>query len=208
MAASHRHQMPGATRRPPVRGAQPARAQRGVVLMIAMIMLIIVSVLALSGLRGATSTEGIAGNVRTAELATQAADLALRHCEASAFRHYLNSLGDLTSTNATYSTTMAASQVLSYADPPAWRDVAGTWNSSSASVYVLPSTMVGTPYQRQPECMVEELPAIMDTGTTRTAKSYVITVRGFGPEVAALTSTTRVAPVGTVVWLQSTVQFN
>ena len=63
----------------------PVRSrQAGVVLMVAMIMLIIISLLAAITVRNATSSEGINANLRQTQLATQAAETALRYCEDAA----------------------------------------------------------------------------------------------------------------------------
>ena len=63
------------------------RAQRGVVLILVLILLGLMSLLAATSLRIATSTESIAGNVRTTEMAFQSAEIALRYCESKASDH-------------------------------------------------------------------------------------------------------------------------
>lgn len=174
--------------------------QRGIVLIIAMIMLVIVSLLAVAGMRNAASSESISGNVRTTELATQAAEIALRHCESSAIRIALNNSGDTTSTQATYSTTMTSSNI-SALNASAWQNTA-TWDGGTSTfVFVLPNSLVGgtTTYKRAPECMVEWL-----TASTVPPTAFLITARGFGPEVASGTG----RPQGSTVWLQSTIELN
>lgn len=184
-------------------------AEQGVVLVIALILLVVMSLLAVTSMRSATSSEGISGSVRTTELAMQAAEIALRHCEASATKVSRILGGDTTSAEATYSTTLVEANILRATTSVAWQSTA-TWDSSSTDTYVLPLSLVNqasmpmATYKRAPECMVESL-----TGTTPVAgtASYVITARGFGPEVPALAvATTRVRPVGTEVWLQSTIE--
>lgn len=173
-------------------------AQSGIVLLMAMIMLIIISLLAVTSMRSAASSESISGNVRTTELATQAADIALRHCESSAIKIAKNNSGDTTSTQATYSTTMTSANI-SAVGAAAWQTTA-TWDSgSSALVFILPATLVGgtTTYKRPPECMVQWLLASNVPPT-----AFSITARGFGPEVAAGSG----RPQGSVVWLQSTIE--
>ena len=64
--------------------ARQRHSQRGVVLIIALVMLVIISLLAVSSMRNSGSTEEVLGNVRTTELATQAAEIALRRCEGLA----------------------------------------------------------------------------------------------------------------------------
>lgn len=154
------------------------------VLIVALILLVVISLLAVTSLRNAGSSESVSANVRTTEMATQAAEMALRYCESQVI--------------GTPSVALGASTT------PQWQNLT-TWDTettSSAVTFAVPlselnqSGMSAT-YKRAPECMVEHLPAI---------STYVVTARGFGPEVAALTGTTRIRPVGTEVWLQSHIE--
>ena len=172
------------------------QAQHGVVLVIALILLVLISLLAVSSLRNAGSSEIVAGNVRTTELATQAADIALRYCESKAME-------------------MATADVTPDSTPDQWKNPATwdspsttkPWDGTSTSAFVLPAELVNHPgmtydtYKRPPECMVEKLPAI----TARASLFYIITARGFGPEVAAA-GTARSRPTGSEVWLQSSIE--
>ena len=180
-----------------------AHSQNGVVLIIALILLVIISLLAVTSIRNAASSESVAGNVRTTELATQAAEIALRHCEASAIKvtRLIANPAD-TSAEATYSTTLAESNILRASTSVQWQSMA-TWDSTATATYVLPSSMVGTAtFKRPPECMVESLTGMTAVGTNA---AFVITARGFGPEVAAADAS-RTAPQGSEVWLQSTIE--
>lgn len=176
------------------------RPQRGVVIIIAMILLIVISLLAVTRMRNASSSESISGNVRATELATQAADAALRHCEASAIKVVRVLSGDTTSTQATYSTTLTQASISWAATANQWKSTA-TWDAGGTYTYKLPTSVVGgtTTYKRVPECIVESL-----TGSTPVSQSasFVITARGFGPEVPDGTG----RPQGTEVWLQSTIE--
>jgi type IV pilus assembly protein PilX len=153
-------------------------------------------------MRNAGSAESVAGNVRTTELATQAAEIALRHCESSAIRatKLIANPSD-GSAEATYSTTLLEANIIRATTSVKWQEITATWDSgTSTSTFVLPSTLVGgtTTYKRPPECMVESLTGTVAAGTG----SFVITARGFGPEVAAGTG----RPQGSEVWLQSTIE--
>lgn len=179
------------------------KAERGVVLVIALILLVVITMLAMTSLRNAATTESIAGNVRTTEMATQAAEIALRHCESSAVKiAKLNANPSDTSAEAIYVSTFNKTNIAS-AGTNQWQTTA-TWDDpSSTATYVLPSSLVGgtTTYKRAPECMIELLTA--GTGSTAIVPAaFIITARGFGPEVAAGTG----RPVGTEVWLQSTIE--
>lgn len=199
---TRQHRLP----RPPL-----ARRQSGVVLIIALILLVVISLLAVTSLRNAGSSESVSSNVRTTELASQAAEIALRYCEAAAV--------EIASGAGPYTTAFPAGNILPGVTPPApanWKDVT-TWDgatSSSTMTYALTLDMVNqtnmamATYKRAPECMIEQLP-IVQTGTNavNTTSSFVITVRGFGPEVPAVTSgAVRIRPVGSEVWLQSTIE--
>ena len=177
-------------------GTASPQGQHGVVLVIALILLVLISLLAVSSLRNAGSSEMVAGNVRTTELASQAADIALRYCESKALE-------------------MAAAGVVPDSTPDQWK-TAATWDSpnttkpwdgTSTSAFVLPAEFVNqagmayNTYKRAPECMVEKLTAV----TAGPSIFYIVTARGFGPEVAAA-GTARNRPTGSEAWLQSSIE--
>jgi type IV pilus assembly protein PilX len=173
----------------------------------ALVLLIVMSLLAVTSMRNAGSAESVAGNVRTTELAAQAAEIALRHCESSAIM--ITKAPTLTTDPAYYSSTLVAANVLRATTAIAWQTI-GTWDSASTSVYILPTTVVGgtSTFKRPPECMVESLNGVTaPTFGASATDAFLITARGFGPEVPALvTAGTRIRPVGTEVWLQSTIE--
>jgi Tfp pilus assembly protein PilX len=177
--------------------------QRGVVLIVALILLVVISLLSITSLRNVATTETIAGNVRTT---TQAADIALRHCESSVIELMSVASGG----TPTFTTTFVASNILPASSPAQWQNTS-VWDSPSTAAYILPSSMVNQgsmteSYKRPPECMVEPLPVVLPGSTTpNTTTSFVITARGFGPEVAAANAS-RSRPVGTEVWLQSHIE--
>lgn len=187
---------------------KPLRTSSGIVLVIALIMLALISLLAALSLRNAISTEAVSAAVRTTELATQAAEIALRHCESLV----------VLPTAATHEGAATAPpdspsiRRFPVGSAPLWQDT-DAWDSHSAAVVVLPLSAVnqagthGT-YSRPPECMVEELnirPAEGSTSsTTVTVTAFVVSARGFGPEVPAQPS--RGHPAGTEVWLQSQIE--
>lgn len=179
------------------------QSQRGAVLMIAMVLLVVISLLAVTSIRNAASTASVAGNVRTTELATQAAEIALLHCESSVLEVRSVENGS----QSTYTTTFKISNILSESIPPnspQWQDMT-IWDSTATAAYVLPLSLVNQTgmsdqtYDRPPECMVIE----MSSGSP--ASYYVITARGFGPEVEEADAS-RSRPVGSEVWLQSNIK--
>lgn len=166
------------------------KTQRGVVLIVALVILVIISLLAVTSLRNVSSSETISGTVRTSELASQAAEIALRYCESQASK--------LANGEAT-----AAGFVISTKD---WSDIPNTWDAVDADVVVVPASEfnnanVRVTYKRFPECLVAQL-----SSTPTPPSSFLITARGFGPDVAVVNNN-RSRPKGTEVWLQSTIEF-
>jgi type IV pilus assembly protein PilX len=195
-------------RRLPARSRPPGAAarHRGVVLIVALVMLVVISLLATLSMRNAVSTEKVSGTVRTTELATQAAEIALRHCEQSVVQIMVSASGGTT----TFSTTFTASNILPVNSTPLWQSTT-VWDSTSTATYVLPLALVNqallTPtYRRPPECMVGPVPLLLPgAAAASTTASFVITARGFGPEVAPADAN-RSRPVGSEVWLQSHIE--
>ena len=205
---AHHWPMPAAGFRRAAFPPSPPRRQHGVVLVVALVLLVLISLLAITSLRNAGSSENIAGNARTTELAFQAANIALRHCEASvleiqknAYRKNLNLPPE-----ETYVTTFTAANILPATYPPAWKKMANWDNAPTAAFVLLPlavkeNAAAAPTYSREPECMVEELLAT----PAGTSKLYIVTARGFGPEVAKVDSA-RTPPSGSEVWLQSHIE--
>jgi type IV pilus assembly protein PilX len=171
------------------------------VLIIALILLVVISLLAATSMRTAASSEQVASNVRTTELANQAAEVALRHCETSAIKVVRVLASDTTAPEFNYPTTLTQSNILWATTAVEWQNIATTWDTgTSTKTFVLPSTVLGTAtYKRPPECMVESLTGVTPVSA---AAAFLITARGFGPEVAAGTG----RPQGTEIWLQSTIE--
>lgn len=196
-------------------------SQHGVVLIISLILLVVISLLTVTSMRNAASSESVAGNVRKTELATQAAEIALRYCE----EHVLKIMGTSPppTTTPTLATTPATPIIWEPTTPPRWQDIspakspaksppASKWwdDSPSTMAFTLPLSSVNPTgmaenYKRSPECLIEmQQPAEGGSELTRTS-SFVITARGFGPEVAKVGSD-RSRPQGSEAWLQSHIQ--
>ena len=159
-----------------------AKSQHGVVLIIALIVLVVISLLAVTSIRNASSTISVSGNVRTTELATQAAEIALQHCE----RSVLQILTDNAGNTDDYVTTFTDDDILSEATPPNWQKPTMWDDTSSNKVYPLPLIMVNqtgmvTTYKRAPECMVERM-----TVATTVAKAVPAVPAGPGGDPSAV----------------------
>jgi Tfp pilus assembly protein PilX len=182
---------------------QKRRDVRGAVLVIGLIMLAVVSVLALFSVRNAVSTEAISANVRTTELATQAAEIALRHCELSVAEVMAQQSGE----SPSYPTTFTAANVAPLARAEDWQDIT-QWDVARDLVFVVPLDMINqgdlrTTFKRAPECMVAPVLVVSEgSAFSNESSAFIVTARGFGPEVAVGTG----RPTGTEVWLQSHIE--
>ncbi|WP_205960337.1 pilus assembly PilX family protein [Ramlibacter henchirensis] len=174
------------------------------VLIVAIVMLAIVSILAAYSTRNAASAEAVSNNVRLTELATQAADLALRHCEAS----LAEVMAQLAGSTTNYPTTLTVDSILPD-DSPIWQTPT-EWDKPDSLAFVVPLDRVNqaglaATYRRPPECMVVPLPTRLPSGAMSSTKVFVVTARGFGPDVPAA-DVDRSRPDGSEVWLQSHIE--
>lgn len=175
--------------------------ESGVVLVIALILLVVLSLVSTSSIKSTLSGEVSTNNSRTYGLAMQAAEAGLRHCETLA-QNFLRS--PQVSPNHDLQAAPAVGGAYT------WQDVAGNWDNANFATIggvVLASTDINDSttqelYKRYPECMIQYMEAPAG-GVHR----FVVTARGFGPDVEALTGTARPKPVGSEVWLQSTNTF-
>lgn len=189
------------------------RRQRGFVLVIALIFLVIISMVAAISMRNATSSEGVSANVRQTQLASQAAETALRYCETA----LLNLLSaspvvldfSIPPNTSTY-VALAATHLQDLSSTPASM-TASNWDMAQPAVpiLILPTTSVNrigisTTFSRPPECMIERLSPL---GSSAYDRNFNITARGFGPEVAPADNS-RSRPIGSEVWMQSSLELN
>jgi hypothetical protein len=204
---------------------RPSRA-KGVVLVVALMMLTVLSLMVVASIKGAGSSEALSNNNRTQTQAMQAAEAALRFCEEGV-RRTRQAANDAVPVppGGIPRTVDFTIGVGIYVDIPAKPFVVEpipsganignfTWASKSnwdanpinANIYVLSNDSTGTPYlpanmyKRMPECMAQYQDALQ--------LKVVITARGFGPEVAdpGANDATR-QPDGAEVWVQSYLTF-
>jgi type IV pilus assembly protein PilX len=150
-----------------------ADGQRGVALLVALVMLVIIGLASVSVMRGALSSDLVANNTRVQTLAHQAAQIGLAYCERLLDD---SSPGDGSDNN-----------LANWADANV-HTVAEEWMASEDSTFT-PGTL--------PQCMVEQLQDVPGTGD----KDFVVTARGFSPDYSADDDGN--AESGSVVWLQS-----
>ena len=171
------------------------KSQRGVVLVVALILLVVVSLLAATAVRNSDSNEAVAGNVRTTELAMEAAEIALRYCEDLVLK-IPKSPEEETDDKAKRNHWASREN----------------WDKKPDMVYVFPLDLlkqsnIQKTYSRSSECMFEKIfmPKEIVQTSTNGSRFYLVTARGFGPEVAEVDKN-RSRPVGTEIWLQTHIE--
>lgn len=199
-------------------GTMAMRSQRGITLIVAMILLLVISVTAAVVARGSVSGEQISNNARSQELAWQAAEAALRYCEVGVSNQQsvvLNPTKTLSITQYTLTIAVAPSG----SSLPLWATTTN-WDASTPNANLIavplhrlddPSSTSATSgvakkdarfqaiYLRAPECFAQ-----YESNSTEGQRQIRVTARGFGPEVANDTG----KPKGSEVFLQSILDFN
>lgn len=195
----------------------PFRQQQGVVLVVALIMMAVIAISSAAAIKSVTAQDLVGGNQRSQGMALQAAESALRYCEALVTRQ------QLTATQGTFlpkiQDAVAINYVVSDANgypsrPKQHWETMSNWKGGNKMAFELPKSFSfdrgEATYERAPECLVERL-SLGSTNTERTPptpvstiEAYQITVRGFSPDYAENSNGT--PSNGAVVWLQSTVQ--
>ncbi|TAK97182.1 MAG: hypothetical protein EPO09_04690 [Aquabacterium sp.] len=160
--------------------AQKPSTQRGVTLLIVLIMLVVIGLVSASAMRQAANADLISNNTRLEQLAKQFAETALRFCEEGV-------------KNGTVQ-IQAANQAA-----PAWKTF-GNWEGASRTALNLgeadfrSAAQTSTGTNRAPQCMAEFSPLNNNT--------FIVTARGFSPDYQA--DANGKTQRGAVVWLQST----
>lgn len=147
--------------------AMPARRERGAILIVSLIILIALTLLALTAMQNSTLSEKMAGNMRQRSLAFNAAEAGLLAGE----------------------TLLASTPVL-----PAFNDSAGYYQpdtmlwkdidwSDGGAVITAATSLTGV--AEQPKFYLEELPAVsgggsLEAGAAMSTQIYRVTARGVG----------------------------
>lgn len=173
--------------------AKPS-AQRGIVLILALILLVVISTTAVLAVKGSMSGEQVSNNLRTSSVATQSAESALRYCETQVM-----TIG--TSIIIKTDTPVDSNNV-----PNLWATKAN-WTSANANtvtaVIANSSDSAGRQMSRLPICMVEDYPIPPVGGPSGGAprQSYLVTARGFSQDYQTNSSGQVIS--GSEVWMQS-----
>jgi hypothetical protein len=165
------------------RSAFPSRAaQRGISLIIAMLMLVVIGLASVAIIRNATSADRAVNNNRLQTQANQFAQAALQFCE--------NQLVVPTGR------VIKVQPALPLDTPGAWT-VKAHWFDPNIVHTLTPAEITGTNAPKvPPQCMAE--------GLGGTGKFYIVTARGFSDDYAQ--DSDHATTSGSVVWLQSTVK--
>ena len=180
-----------------------ASGQRGVSLLIVLIMLVVIGLTSAASLRSASSNERISNNFRMHALAEQYAEAALRYCETQL------TLADGSRVDSLKEASLQAFNGAAYpawANPLTWTGAGGAYLSlTSVPEAVVKSADSAFKPTRLPQCAVERLsiPLTLNAQPAGAADIYVITTRGFSTDYSA--SPQGVSLTGSVVWLQSMV---
>ena len=152
-----------------------ASRQRGVVLPLALVILVMVTMIAVVAMRGVTTEERISANLRSSSVAFEQSELALRYCEQIALAG-----GDPLLAARIDSTSVTGL---------AWRDPAN-WGTSSTKLQHPPTGQYSG--LSAPGCLIEAVRAPLgrtETSTRVENAAYTITARGFGDSGGGFRST-------------------
>ena len=170
--------------------------ERGVVLIVALIMLMVLSILASVSIKGASSTEQIANQSRQKALAQQTAEAALRFCEQQVVANAANPVNGF----APEAPPVGAGVPFTWEVITNWDALAPPASLRTVAISAFGDVAGGATYfARPPECMAQYT-------TPGNTKVFVTTARGFGPEVSGVKDGN--PPRGTEVWNQSLVTLN
>lgn len=152
--------------------------QKGFVLPVSMIFLIVMTMLAVTAIRKSTMDEKVVGNLRAQETAFQAAEKGLRFCE----RQLDLAAGSTTMCQRRASSTLqevpnplqSSSEDVKAAFPIGWKDKT-IWESAYAMTVSGSDEVKGV--ASQPQCIAERWPI---PGRGSASYPWVITARGVG----------------------------
>lgn len=168
----------------------PTRGERGSVLVLTLVLLIVVGLVATASMRLSVSSERVVNNLRLEALALQYAELGLRYCESQLQRPPISR--ELSLQNLEDLPSVATADVI-------WNQEA-TWSEQGSSVVLVPQAQIAQAHSTfsppRPQCLVEKVE------WTPTEEIFLVTARGFSPGYRRDASGRTTA--GAVVWLQST----
>ena len=180
----------------PMQRREPrAQGERGIVLLLVLIILVVLSGAAIWAAKASISGEQVANNIRTSANVTELAELALRYCEYAVIQN-----------KAAVIRLPIPVDAPSDALPNAWQTLTN-WPTSAGKTNQVPEAQLqdalGYSPAQAPVCMIEVLRlAPIDM---QRMQGFLITARGFSQDYVeaangAITS-------GTDAWVQSMIRF-
>ncbi len=169
---------------------------RGVVLVVVLILLVVIGLTASAAMRGAITQEKVVNNLRLEFSAQTQAEYALRFCEAELLKESSSRVSELQGVESLPERTLST---LKWGQPSAWTAPQGS--SPAWAFYELDATDIDANGASRPQCLVERL----NMGGAGD-KTLVVTVRGFSPGYQPGSSNPDQS--GSTVWLQSFLYFN
>lgn len=172
-----------------------AGVQRGIVLLLVLIILVVLSGAAIWAAKASISGEQVANNIRISATVTELAELALRYCEDGVIQNNTSLVRLPFPVGATSGEL-----------PSAWQTL-GNWTVTPTQINIVPNAQLqdalGRSPAKAPICMIEEMRlAPIDM---QRLQGFLITARGFSQDYVeaangAITS-------GTDAWVQTMIRF-
>lgn len=178
--------------------ARSASGERGIVLIMALILLIMISLIATVAIRRATTGEQVSKGLRTQTVAFQAAETALRFCEDQILKN--------TEVRSGTSTLKPADYPEGVSSPSLWKTRAN-WELSTGKAVAIDTAVVNSTDAAArtlkeavlPRCMVETLRLKGD----EQVDAFLITAVGYSPDYRL--NGNGKPETGSEAWLQSTI---
>jgi type IV pilus assembly protein PilX len=172
-------------------------AERGVSLIVVLIMTVVIGLTAAASMRASLSGERVVNNLRMEALAQQYAEAALSYCEAEISKASASRIAGLQDNQITTTNVVSATNVytLTWQSTATWVDPAvnGRVDLPMGKLQTTDSSFTPT---QAPQCFVEIV--MFGSGDSY----WSIVARGFSPGYAWDATTGRTTK-GSVVWLQS-----
>lgn len=170
--------------------------ERGVSLILTLVLLVVIGLTAASAMKSAVSSERVINNLRAESLAQQYAETALRYCEGQLALPSASRVLSLQDSQLTPTVAITAAS---------WQQ-SSTWTATPTAVTTMDAALyynaTNSTFQvaTAPQCLVNRV--TLAGGST----SFVVTARGFSPDYRRNPDGTTAS--GSVVWIQSMLAMN
>lgn len=177
-------------------------SQKGVVLVVGLILLVAISLTAMYTLRRTLVGEQVSKNINSHSVAMQSAETALRVCE-NAVRANVTTLGTGT-TQVSFIINSMPEALASGQMPTQWLTRANWVATSPRMATQIPAALIGNSLVRpllSPRCMVEQYELPIMGEDKMLSQPYLVTVIGYSADYQSDGNGNAIA--GSEVWLQS-----